>query len=73
MNERQSKLLAAIIDQFIETALPVGSKKLLESGEFICSSATIRNEMGQLEDEGFWNNRIYRPAEFQLQLDTACT
>ena len=53
MNERQSKLLAAIIDQFIETALPVGSKKLLESGEFICSSATIRNEMGQLEDEGF--------------------
>lgn len=53
MNERQSKLLAAIIDQFIETAVPVGSKKLLESGYFTCSSATIRNEMLQLEEEGF--------------------
>lgn len=53
MNERQSKLLAAIIDQFIETALPVGSKKLLESGAFNVSSATIRNEMFSLEDEGF--------------------
>ena len=53
MNERQSKLLAAIIDQFIETALPVGSKKLLESADFHCSSATVRNEMFLLEDEGF--------------------
>ncbi|MFH1670046.1 MAG: hypothetical protein ABIA92_00475 [Patescibacteria group bacterium] len=53
MNERQSKLLVAIIDQFIETALPVGSRRLLESGDFFCSSATIRNEMGLLEDEGF--------------------
>lgn len=53
MNERQAKLLAAIIDQFIETALPVGSKRLLEMGEFSVSSATIRSEMGHLEDEGY--------------------
>ncbi|PIR48577.1 hypothetical protein COU80_02600 [Candidatus Peregrinibacteria bacterium CG10_big_fil_rev_8_21_14_0_10_55_24] len=53
MNDRQSKLLIAIIDQFIDTAIPIGSKKLLESGEFVCSSATIRNEMALLEDEGF--------------------
>lgn len=53
MNERQSQLLVAIIDQFIQTALPVGSKRLIESGEFPLSSATIRNEMGLLEDEGF--------------------
>ncbi len=53
MDERQSKLLAAIIDQFIHTALPVGSKKLLESGAFTLSSATIRAEMGALEDQGF--------------------
>ncbi|MFH0770914.1 MAG: hypothetical protein V1926_06100 [Candidatus Peregrinibacteria bacterium] len=53
MNERQGKLLVAIIDQFIATALPVGSKKLLEAGDFCCSSATIRSEMGFLEDEGF--------------------
>ncbi len=53
MDERQSKLLAAIIDQFIQTAMPVGSKRLLESGEFTLSSATIRSEMGALEDQGF--------------------
>lgn len=55
MNERQAKLLAAIIDQFITTALPVGSKRLLEAGQlpFDVSPATIRSEMGALEDQGF--------------------
>ncbi len=53
MNSRQAKLLQAIIDQFIQTALPVGSKKLLESGGFPVSSATIRSEMLFLENEGF--------------------
>lgn len=53
MNTRQARLLAAIIDQFIETALPVGSKRLLEMSEFSVSSATIRNEMSRLEDEGY--------------------
>lgn len=53
MDSRQAKLLEAIIDQFIQTALPVGSKRLLESAEFPFSSATIRTEMSFLEDEGF--------------------
>ncbi|ALM10080.1 MAG TPA: hypothetical protein DEB30_03635 [Candidatus Peribacter riflensis] len=53
MDVRQSKLLVAIIDQFIESALPVGSKRLLESGDFCCSSATLRNEMARLTEEGF--------------------
>jgi heat-inducible transcriptional repressor len=53
MDTRQSKLLEAIIDQFIETAQPVGSKRLLECGGFCWSSATIRSEMGSLEEQGF--------------------
>ena len=53
MNPRQSKLLAAIIDQFIETAEPVGSKHLLEVSRFSLSSATVRAEMMTLEDLGF--------------------
>jgi heat-inducible transcriptional repressor len=53
MNTRQSKLLVAIIDQFIATASPVGSERLLAGGEFCVSSATIRSEMGNLEDEGY--------------------
>ena len=53
MNERQSRLLEAIIDEFIATALPVGSKQLTERGGFRVSGATIRNEMQVLSDEGF--------------------
>lgn len=53
MNTRQARLLEAIIDQFISTALPVGSKRLLESTAFHLSSATVRSEMSFLEGQGF--------------------
>lgn len=53
MNERQSRILAAIIDEFIATALPVGSKQIVERGGFRVSGATVRNEMQCLSDEGF--------------------
>jgi transcriptional regulator of heat shock response len=53
MNSRQSKLLAAIIEQFIETAAPVGSTELLKHANFCLSGATIRNEMRALGEEGF--------------------
>ncbi len=53
MDPRQAKLLMAIIDQFVETAEPVGSKHLLECSGFCLSGATIRNEMRTLGDEGF--------------------
>jgi len=55
MKERQVKLLNLIIDQHIKTAAPVGSK-LLSSSEKL-SSATIRNEMAELEKQGL----IYQP------------
>lgn len=53
MNERQSKLLAAIIEQFIDTATPVGSKHIFDSGMFHISGATVRNEMRLLGEEGY--------------------
>ena len=53
MNTRQSKLLLAIIDQFISSGIPVGSKHIIEQGYFPLSGATIRNEMQVLADEGF--------------------
>ena len=53
MNSRQAKLLTAIIDQFIQTAVPVGSKNLLEAAGFDVCGATIRNEMRFLCEEGF--------------------
>lgn len=53
MNTRQAKLLTAIIDEFIQTGIPVGSKQILDQGFFLLSGATIRNEMRALGEEGF--------------------
>lgn len=51
MNERQSALLKCIVEEYIKTARPIGSKSLCK--KFKCSSATIRNEMSFLENLGF--------------------
>ncbi len=51
LSERQNKLLKLIVEEYVKTANPVGSTSLNE--ELKCSSATIRNEMAQLEEMGF--------------------
>ena len=53
MDLRRQKILEAIIESFIQNALPVGSKHLTERYSFKVSSATIRNEMAALEKEGY--------------------
>ncbi len=53
MDLRRQKILEAIIEAFIQNALPVGSKHLTEAYDFNVSSATIRNEMAELEKEGY--------------------
>lgn len=53
MNTRQAKLLSAIIDQFIQTAEPVGSLNLVAGASFQVSGATLRNEMRLLCQEGY--------------------
>ena len=50
LNERQTKLLKIIVEDYIKTARPIGSKAICD--ELKCSSATVRNEMGDLEDLG---------------------
>lgn len=51
VDERQNKLLKAIVESYIKTVKPIGSKSLCK--KFDCSSATIRNEMAILEQLGF--------------------
>ena len=51
VDERQQKLLKAIVESYIKTVKPIGSKSLCK--KFNCSSATIRNEMAVLENLGF--------------------
>lgn len=53
LSERQKTLLNAIIDTYRETGVPVGSKILAENARFDLSPATIRNEMAELESEGY--------------------
>lgn len=48
---RQKDLLKDIVEEYIKTAHPVGSKSLCK--KFKCSSATIRNDMALLEDVGY--------------------
>lgn len=53
LNDRQIKVLKSIIDEYIETALPVGSNTLEKKYSLNVSPATIRNEMVRLTQEGF--------------------
>lgn len=48
VSERQKELLKLIVEEYIKTAKPIGSKALCDT--LNCSSATVRNEMGILED-----------------------
>lgn len=50
--ERKNRVLSAIIDLFVQTAQPVGSKSLILSYNFKVSPATIRNDMAALEESG---------------------
>lgn len=51
MDERKNNLLKVIVETYIKTVKPVGSKALCDL--FGCSSATIRNEMAILEEMGY--------------------
>lgn len=52
LTERQQKLLAYVIQEYVESAAPVGSETLRHRGLGV-SSATIRNDLGALEDSGY--------------------
>ena len=52
LNDRKIQILKAIINDYIATAEPVGSRTLAKKYDLGVSSATIRNEMSDLEDMG---------------------
>lgn len=53
LNERLSKIIEKIIEEYIETAEAVGSQTLVDKFDLEVSPATVRNEMARLEDRGF--------------------
>lgn len=50
LSAKQYEIFKLIVEAYIETGEPIGSKKLLEKNKLECSSATIRNIMSELED-----------------------
>ena len=53
LSERKKLILKAIVEAHIAEGEPVGSKSLMANQQIVCSSATIRNEMAELEDMGY--------------------
>ena len=75
LSERKKQILKAIIGDYILTAEPVGSKALAARPELKFSSATIRNEMSELEEMGYLEKphtsagRIPSPLGYRLYVD----
>jgi heat-inducible transcriptional repressor len=53
LDERKTAILSAVVQEYIATAQPVGSGHIAEVPTVKVSSATVRNEMAQLEHEGY--------------------
>ncbi|MGH9113456.1 MAG: heat-inducible transcriptional repressor HrcA [Acidimicrobiales bacterium] len=53
LDERKAAILRAVVEEYIETAQPVGSGHVTQARGVDVSSATVRNEMAALEAEGF--------------------
>ena len=53
LDERKTAILRAVVREYIETALPVGSGHVAQANDVRVSPATVRNEMAVLEQEGY--------------------
>ena len=53
LDDRKAAILRAVVKEYIDTAQPVGSAHVARMGALNVSPATVRNEMAQLEREGF--------------------
>src|SRR5947207_4426310 len=50
---RRAEILGLVVNEYIDTAAPVSSRALVEGHGLRVSTATIRNELARLEDEGY--------------------
>lgn len=53
LSERKMKILKFIVEEYISTAEPIGSRTISKNKDLAISAATIRNEMSDLEDMGY--------------------
>lgn len=75
MDDRKLKILAAVVDEYLRTGEPVGSKAIANLANINVSAATIRNDMAALEQMGFLEQphtsagRIPTFAGYRLYID----
>ena len=75
LTDRKKKVLRTIVDLYIRTAEPIGSKAIAEMPDMNYSSATIRNEMADLTAMGYLEQphtsagRVPSPAGYRLYVD----
>ena len=75
LTERQKRILRAVVDSYVATAEPVGSKAIAAQPDIPFSSATIRNELAYLTEQGLLEQphtsagRIPSPAGYRLYID----
>lgn len=53
LSDRRRRVLSALVEEYIRSAQPVGSRVLVERYELGCSPATVRNELAILEETGY--------------------
>ena len=53
LDERKASILRAVVEEYIQTAQPVGSGHVAKAPGIDVSSATVRNEMAALEGDGY--------------------
>lgn len=75
LSERKKRILRVVIERYIETAEPIGSKSIAQSAHLDISSATIRNELAELAELGYLeqphtsSGRIPSPKGYRLYVN----
>ena len=75
ISDRKKKILAAVVDEYVRTAEPVGSKAIATLANPGCSSATIRSELAELTAMGYLEQphtsagRIPTPAGYRMYVN----
>ena len=67
LGKRKELILSAIVESFIESGEPIGSKMLMQLLPISVSSATIRNEMAELERLGIQDGDMVRIYETEFE------
>jgi heat-inducible transcriptional repressor len=75
LSQRQQELLQRVVEEYVSTGQPVGSKTLVERGALAVSSSTVRNDLAELERRGLMMHphtsagRVPTEAAYRLYVD----